>query len=96
MQSGGQPCEALASASSMIRQMVRMQRPHCALHPRQRYTCAAERGAATLMAWRTSWSLSTLQEQTIIAKIFPRRFLQPQNANFATDFIDRSQNENAL
>jgi hypothetical protein len=51
----------------MILLMVRAQRPHSALHPRQPYTCFAERGmsAAALIAQRTSSSLKTLQEQTI-------------------------------
>jgi hypothetical protein len=50
----------------MILRMVRRQRPHWALQPRQRWTCAALRGAAAFTAVRTSRSLSTLQEQTII------------------------------
>ena len=52
----------------MIRLMVRMQRPHCALQPRQRWTCTAERGVASTMAVRTWLSESTLQEQTIMAR----------------------------
>lgn len=51
----------------MILLMVRAQRPHSALQPRQPYSCLAVRGKAAeaLTAPRTSWSLKTLQEQTI-------------------------------
>jgi hypothetical protein len=51
----------------MIRRMVAAQRPHWGLQPRQPYTWPAVRGAASPeTAVRTAWSLSTLQEQTII------------------------------
>jgi hypothetical protein len=50
----------------MMRRMVRAQRPHCALQPRQPYTWLVERGASDWTAERTSLSLKTLQEQTII------------------------------
>jgi len=53
----GQPLQAVAqdadswdvdsSASSMIRRMVRAQRPHWALQPRQPYTWLVERGFAS-------------------------------------------------
>jgi hypothetical protein len=46
--------------------MVRAHRPHWALHPRQPYTWLVDRRDAELAALRTSWSLNTLQEQTII------------------------------
>jgi hypothetical protein len=68
----GQPLQGAASAaapraSSMILRMVRAQRPHCALQPRQRYTCPGVRTAAAgsssaALIWQ---SLRTLQEQTI-------------------------------
>ena len=52
----------------MIRRMVLAHRPHWALHPRQRYTSPVDRGGAAVpeSAPRTSWSVNTLQEQTII------------------------------
>src|SRR6516225_1083192 len=51
----------------MIRLMVRAHRPHCGLHPRQPYTWPAVRGVPCAeRAVRTSWSLNTLQEQTIM------------------------------
>jgi len=50
----------------MIVRMVRAHRPHWALHPRQPYTWLVDRRDAELAALRTSWSLNTLQEQTII------------------------------
>jgi hypothetical protein len=51
----------------MIRLMVRAHRPHWALQPRQPYTWLAVRGASgAATALRTSWSLKTLQEQTIM------------------------------
>jgi hypothetical protein len=59
---------AAPSASSMIRRMVRAQRPHCGLQPRQPYTSPAVCGAPVLTAVRTSWSVRTLQEQTIMAR----------------------------
>jgi len=71
VQPAGQPA---LSASFMILRMVRRQRPHCALQPRQRCTCTAERGERVVTAWRTSWSLNTLQEQTIIEFQRGRRF----------------------
>jgi hypothetical protein len=60
---------AAVSASSMMRRMVLAHRPHWGLQPKQPYTSPAVRGAAILPASvpRTSWSLSTLQEHTIIA-----------------------------
>jgi len=62
---------APAIASSMIRRMVRAQRPHCALQPRQPYTCPGERGfAPAVQAVRTSLSLNTLQEHTIMGAGF--------------------------
>ena len=65
MEQLGQP--APASASSMIRLMVRAHRPHWALQPRQPYTWLAVRGASgAATALRTSRSLKTLQEQTIM------------------------------
>jgi hypothetical protein len=63
-------------ASSMICLMVRAQRPHCGEQPRQPYTSPVVRGrASTLKAVRTSASLSTLQEQTIMAARRPVRFV---------------------
>jgi hypothetical protein len=50
----------------MIRRMVRAHRPHCALQPRQPYTWPAVRGFAPPTTLRTSLSLNTLQEQTIM------------------------------
>jgi hypothetical protein len=50
----------------MMRLIVRMQRPHCVLQPRQRWTWTADRGAACAMAVRTWVSEMTLQEQTIM------------------------------
>jgi hypothetical protein len=50
----------------MIFRIVRAQRPHCALQPRQPYTWPVVRGADAVTALRTAWSVSTLQEQTII------------------------------
>jgi hypothetical protein len=60
-----QPDVAAASASSMMRRMVRAQRPHWALQP-----SPAVRGQPSLAASvpRTSWSVNTLQEQTIMAR----------------------------
>jgi len=60
---------AVAKASFMMRRMVRAQRPHCGLQPRQSYTWPVVRGVASLAdsVARTSWSVSTLQEHTIIA-----------------------------
>jgi hypothetical protein len=48
--------------------MVMAQRPHTALQPKQANTSPALCGAGALPAKvpRTSWSLITLQEQTII------------------------------
>jgi predicted RNA polymerase sigma factor len=62
--------DALLSASSMMRRIVRAQRPHCGLHPRHPYTwlAVAGRAGALSRADRTSRSLKTLQEQTIISK----------------------------
>ena len=59
---------AAAKASSMMPRMVRAQRPHCALQPRQPYTLHVEglEWAVVLTAARTSWSVITLQEQTIM------------------------------
>jgi hypothetical protein len=56
-------------ARSMMRRMVRAQRPHCALQPRQWYTCPVVRGTSSRAESlsRTSWSVNTLQEQIIIA-----------------------------
>jgi len=52
----------------MICLMVGAQRPHCGEQPRQPYTSPVVRGpASTFKAVRTSASLSTLQEQTIMA-----------------------------
>ena len=53
----------------MMRRMVRAQQPHCALQPRQWKTCPVVRGTLSPddSAERTSWSVKTLQEQTIIA-----------------------------
>jgi hypothetical protein len=64
----GQSAEPHANASAMMRLMVRAHRPHCALQPRQVYTSPALRTGelASITALRTSWSLSTLQEQTIM------------------------------
>jgi len=62
----GQPTFAPFKVSSMILRMVRAHRPHWALHPRQPYTWLVDRRDAALAALRTSWSLNTLQEQTII------------------------------
>ena len=55
----------------MMRRMVRAQRPHCGLQPRQPYTwlAVAGRAGALSRADRTSRSLNTLQEQTIIAEL---------------------------
>ncbi len=52
----------------MMRLMVRAQRPHCGLQPRQPYSCAGVRAdsADPASALRTSSSLNTLQEQTIM------------------------------
>ncbi len=52
----------------MMRLMVRAQRPHCGLQPRQPYTSAGVRAdpADPASAPRTSSSLNTLQEQTIM------------------------------
>src|ERR1700691_3249569 len=59
----------VASASSIMRRIVLAHLPHWGLQPRQPYTWPAVRGAMALPASvpRTSRSLSTLQEQTIIA-----------------------------
>jgi hypothetical protein len=48
--------------------MVRAQRPHCGEQPRQPYTwlAVAGRAGAVSIADRTSRSLKTLQEQTIM------------------------------
>jgi hypothetical protein len=56
-------------ARSMMRRMVRAQRPHCALQPRQWYTCPVVLGTSSRAESlsRTSWSVNTLQEQIIIA-----------------------------
>jgi len=51
----------------MILRMVRAQRPHLALQPWQPYTWPAVRALAVFTALRTSWSVKTLQEQTIIS-----------------------------
>jgi hypothetical protein len=58
----------LPSASSMMRLIVRAQRPHCGLQPRQPYTWPAVRGGKSdpARAVRTSSSLNTLQEQMIM------------------------------
>jgi hypothetical protein len=62
----------------MIALMVRAQRPHSALQPRHPYICFGLRGKsdaasseAALTALRTSWSLRTLQEQTIMKSAGP-------------------------
>jgi len=66
---------AVVMASFMMRRMVRAHRPHCGLQPRQSYTWPVVRGAALGVdsVARTSWSVSTLQEQTIIAGNARRR-----------------------
>ena len=53
----------------MILRIVRAHRPHWALHPRQPYTWLVDRRDAEVAALRTSWSLNTLQEQTIIGHL---------------------------
>ena len=52
----------------MIVLMVRAQLPHSALRPRHSHICLALRGGSleALTALRTSWSLMTLQEHTIM------------------------------
>jgi hypothetical protein len=62
----------------MMRLIVRAQRPHWGLQPRQPYTWPAVRGRspADETADRTSWSLRTLQEQMII-RVFVARRLDP-------------------
>jgi hypothetical protein len=51
----------------MIRLIDGAQRPHCALQARQRKSSPVVRGGAPAdIAIRTSWSLTTLQEQMII------------------------------
>src|SRR5262249_24572105 len=63
----GQEAPQAPSASSMIRRMVVMHRPHCGLQPRQPYTWPAVRGAAApATALRTAWSERTLHEQMIM------------------------------
>jgi len=53
----------------MICRIVRAQRPHCALQPRHPYTWrAVSKRVVPLTTARTSWSLRTLQEQTIIGQ----------------------------
>jgi hypothetical protein len=51
-------------------------------------------GAAVFTAPRTSWSLRTLQEQTIIDG--SNLCGEPQNDDFAKDFLAKSQNESHL
>src|SRR5450830_829403 len=70
-QPAGEP--APTRASSMIVRMERAQRPHWALQPRQPKTAAVVCGAAVFTTLHISWSLSTLQEQTIIENPAPRR-----------------------
>ena len=77
----------------MILRIVRRQRPHWGLQPRQPWTCVAERGAAAVTAVRTCWSLNTLQEQTIIDLSEPPAASRPQNNYSATGFIALSQNK---
>jgi hypothetical protein len=64
-----QQAGAATKASFMMRRMVRAQRPHWGLQPRQWYTSPAVRGESwpAARAPRTSWSVNTLQEQTIMA-----------------------------
>ena len=54
----------------MMRRMVRAQRPHCALQPRHWKTCPVVQGTTSRAesVVRTSWSVNTLQEQTIIVR----------------------------
>jgi hypothetical protein len=59
----------------MIALIARAQLPHSALRPRHRHICLALRGASfeAATALRTSWSLSTLQEQTIMDEDAPKQ-----------------------
>src|SRR6266536_2433748 len=64
----GQPAEQHASASRMMRLMLREHRPHCGLQPRPEYTSPEVRTGtpASTTAPRMSSSVSTLQEQMIM------------------------------
>lgn len=63
--------------SSMICLIERAQRPHGATRPKERKNSAAVRGGALVaIAARTSWSLSTLQEQ-MITIVVPRHVVGP-------------------
>ena len=55
-QASALPLQQAARLSSMMRRMVRAQRPHCGLHPRQPYTwfAVAGRAGAASIADRTS------------------------------------------
>ena len=75
----------------MILRIVRAQRPHWALQPRQPETWAVVRGADVAQAVRTAWSLMTLQEQTIIEVPTPLCICKSQYDAVATGSFAPSQ-----
>jgi hypothetical protein len=54
-------------AAAMIRLMVRAQRPHRTVQPKQAYSSAVRCGDSAWTKLRTSQSVITLQEQMIMA-----------------------------